>query len=547
MRKYVILGILLAFTMVVLAAERPSAQMRQAALKTLNSTKAERVFSQSTLDVYSDGERFSIVSRDDRFPEVLAYGFGHFDMSEAPDNVRWWLDRIQHSMERAIEENVLRHSARTYVPIAPMMETKWGQGTPYNNYAPIVGKEKAPAGCMATAMAQMMNYQQYPASASFDGSYVIGSLVYKERISSTYLWPYQLAYGAYMATADAGEVARMSYTPKQGNNVAALLRDCGYAVNMAYDSNGSGSITFDAGVAFADKFGYPRESVKYLMREYYTDEEWMDMLYAELASNSPVLYAGGSDRSGGHAFVIHGMDAEGLAFVNWGWQGQFDGYYAIDVLNPGGEDFSDGEEMVIGVRSASLPTDAVQSCFATDLPYEFSYNNVTKELTIKFTSFVFNATCYAFTGRWCLVAESMDDSGKTKLFDMLDEGFVLEGYYGFAPWSDSDTFTFEPGSYRIYFATQDVGEVNWQYIRTVGGAFYYDMSVAADGAVTIASVPTFVALESDVPLAIHKEYQSTLTASPIIRYYDLQGREVGSDARGLVIMKQGDMIKKVFK
>ena len=32
-----------------------------------------------------------------------------------------------------------------------------------------------------------------------------------------------------------------------------------------------------------------------------------------------------------------------------------------------------------------------------------------------------------------------------------------------------------------------------------------------------------------------------------VRYFDLQGREVGKDARGLVIMKQGNVVKKVMK
>lgn len=547
MKKHIFLWTFLVSVLAASATERPAVKMRQAAFKTLNEIKAKRVISSSTLEVYSDGERFSIVSRDDHFPEVLAYGFGHFNIEEAPDNVKWWFDRIQHSMERAIAKNVSRNTGRTYVPIDPMVETKWGQGIPYNNYAPIVRNEKAPAGCMATAMAQMMNYQQYPASANFEGTYSVGNLTHRENVNSTYLWPYQLAYGYYLPTADAEEVSKISYTPKQGNNVAALLRDCGYAVNMSYNNSGSGAITFNAGAAFVEKFDYPRESVKYLMRDYFTDEEWMDMLYAELASNSPVLYAGGSDKSGGHAFVIHGMDADGLAFVNWGWQGQFDGYYAIDMLNPSDEDFSDDEEMVIGVRPAPLQTDVIQSCFATDTPYVFSYDNEAKELTIEFTSFVFNATCYAFTGRWCLVVEDVANSDSVEFIDMLDEGFVLEGYYGFSPWSDSDTLTFEPGTYRLYFATLDAGEAQWQYVRTAGGSFYYDMVVAADGTVTIASAPTFVTSEPNIPLAIYDVPQQSPATSSVVRYYDLQGREVGSETRGLVIMKQGNTVRKVFK
>jgi len=38
-----------------------------------------------------------------------------------------------------------------------------------------------------------------------------------------------------------------------------------------------------------------------------------------------------------------------------------------------------------------------------------------------------------------------------------------------------------------------------------------------------------------------------LNANAPARYFDLQGREVGKDARGLVIMKQGNVVKKVIK
>jgi hypothetical protein len=37
------------------------------------------------------------------------------------------------------------------------------------------------------------------------------------------------------------------------------------------------------------------------------------------------------------------------------------------------------------------------------------------------------------------------------------------------------------------------------------------------------------------------------SCSTPVRYFDLQGREVGNSAHGLVIMKQGNVVKKVMK
>lgn len=544
MRKFILSLVILTVALSATATERSAEKMRQAALKTLNRTKAKSVISKKTLEVYSDGMQFSIVSRDDRFPEVLAYGYGNFDIEQAPDNVKWWFDRIQHSMEIAIKENTFRRAIKNYSPIAPLMETKWGQGTPYNNYAPIIGNEKAPTGCVATAMAQMMNYQRYPASASFEGSYTVNGQVHTGIVSTEYSWPYKLAYGYYLPTADA-QVANMSYLPSQGNSVARLMQDCGYAVNMDYALEGSGAFTYMAGIAFTEKFGYPQASVKYLMREYYSDEEWMDLLHTELENDSPILYAGSSNRSGGHAFVFHGMDTEGRFFVNWGWQGQFDGYYAFDILNPDGEDFSEGEEMVIGVRSTALPTDIAQSCFATDTPYEFSYDNTTKELTTTFTSFIFNATCYNFTGRWSFVIEDLGNSDNTEYLDLdrFDEE-ALKPWWGYNAQTLNAELTFDPGSYRIYFATLDKGETNWQYVRTIGGPIYYDMTVTADGVVTIAETPTYTTSNPGAT-AIREIRQQSTTTSSEVRYYDLQGREVNGTTKGVIIRRQGNETKKV--
>ena len=547
MKNFLFLLGLLTGALTVSAAERPATKMRQVALRTLNNASAKQVLSKPTLEVYSDGARFSIVSRDDRFPEVLAYGVGRFDIEQAPANVRWWFDRIQRSMEEAVRENAPRRVTRSYAPIAPLMETKWGQGAPYNNYTPIVGGEKTPTGCVATAMAQIMNYQRFPAEANFEGSYTANDNSYTETVSTTYFWPYQLAYGPYLPTADA-QAENMSYTFPQGNKVAQLLRDCGYAVDMIYDVDGSGAYTYMSGVALVEKFSYPQKSVKYLIRDYYADDEWMNMLYTELENDSPVLYSGYSDGSGGHAFVFHGMDSEGRFFVNWGWQGQFDGYYAFDVLTPGKNDFSELEDVVIGIRPTALSTDAILSCFATDIPYKISYDNTTKKLNFEFLGDIFNATSRTFTGRWCLVVEDMEQPDNTEYFDLFefdDEENALLPMWGFNSWSDSDKLTFKPGAYHVYFATLDVGEENWQYMRTIGGAFYYDMTVAADGTVTIADVPTFTA-SSEIPSAIHEIRQQPAAVSSEVRYYDLQGRELSSPAQGFIIRRQGNETKKIM-
>ena len=60
----------------------------------------------------------------------------------------------------------------------------------------------------------------------------------------------------------------------------------------------------------------------------------MDLIYNEIASGHPVAIAG-TATGGAHAFVVDGYDGDGLFHLNWGWGGGSDGYFRIEILNPG--------------------------------------------------------------------------------------------------------------------------------------------------------------------------------------------------------------------
>lgn len=538
------------------ATERTAVKMRQVALRSLNSTKAECVLNKKTLEVFIAGNRFSIVSRDDRFPAVLAYGNGNFDVNNLPSNVKWWLEYTQRCMELAIEGKASVRAPKTYTPVAPLMTTKWGQGSPYNDMCPrLSGDEKdqesprAPTGCVATAMAQILNYQQYPTTVHFNGASYLGDELYEEReIQSTYSWPYLIAYGSYLPDGYTSyeDTKSQSYSVIQGKRIATLLRDCGYAVDMEYTEDGSGAVVVDAGNAFVNKFDYPEQSVKYYNNSYYTAEEWMDILYAEFANGCPVLYSGTDEQSGGHAFILHGMDADGLAYVNWGWDGLYDGYYAVGMLTPGDEDdnFSEvGVDMVTGIRSTALPTDVILSLFATDEPYQFGYDNDTHKLSLTLNAGLYNMTSRDFKGRWCLVVENVNDPEDIVYADLLEEGDIVKYWTGYSALTVTFDATFGKGTYHIYMATLDEGETAWQYVRTIGGAFYYDLTVDDKGKATFAETPTFVSGEAP-PTAIRSIRQQKNDNA--IRYYNLQGQEVNGSQKGLLIRKQGNEMKKVI-
>lgn len=529
-------------------------------MRSLHASTATVTLSKPTLDVYNDGNQFAIVSRDDRFPAVLAYGMGNFDIDKAPDNVKWWFEAVQQSMDKAIKQNTPRRADVAYTPVAPFITTKWGQDSPFNDMCPRESGDehdtespRSPSGCVATAMAQIMNYHQYPASVKFTGSCYLndGEEIYDEReIQSTYSWPYLIAYGSYLPDGytSMADVITQDYTASQAKRIATLLRDCGYAIGMSYTQDGSGASSYKAGSAFLDVFKYPQQSVKYWDRIYYSDKEWMDLLQTEMLNNSPVLCGGfDSELKAGHAFVFHGMDAEGKVYVNWGWNGLYDGYYAIDLLTPSeSDDFSYWQDVITGIRPEALATDVAQSLFATDSPYKFSYNSSTTELSYELVDGLYNLTYADFVGRLCVVIENESNPSETQLFDFLGEGEILSPLWGLKPQKNLlGKETFAPGTYRIYFASKADDEESWQYARTVGGPIYYEATVGADGKMTISETPTYIS-GSEVPSAIREVNKPTVNTTAAPRYFDLQGREVNGSTKGLIIRRQGDEVKKVL-
>lgn len=95
--------------------------------------------------------------------------------------------------------------------------------------------------------------------------------------------------------------------------------------------------------------------MKYLEREDYTEQEWMNVVYDQLSRNLPIVYGGFTKQREGHSFVLDGYDAEGLVHVNWGWNGDQNGYYDIAILDPVGYKFTQMQEAVINIE----PTPAI--------------------------------------------------------------------------------------------------------------------------------------------------------------------------------------------
>lgn len=308
---------------------------------------------QAAVYVFSaPGDKGYLVSpADDRFPALLGYSdTGRIDADNIPPQMQWWLSEYAREMDYAIRNglatnrpqniqmagmvpaNTMAKAPRT--PIEPLLETKYNQGAPYNNQCPVIKYTdgttwgRAVTGCVATAMAQMMRYWKYPATGQGSHSYICepnGGLSFTESMdfsTVTFDWDNMLPVYTYG-----------NYTDTQADAVALLMHACGVSVDMGYTPNESGASSQAVPVALERYFKYD-SSIAYASRMLFSNAEWEQLVYNELAASRPVQVSGKGSQ-GGHAFVCDGYQGDHYFHFNWGWGGTSDGYFMFCALNPG--------------------------------------------------------------------------------------------------------------------------------------------------------------------------------------------------------------------
>ena len=274
----------------------------------------------------SDGSAFVIVSGDDRAESILAYGNGTIDMNRLPCNVRCWLDLYKEQLD-SLHARPLQQAAQessVYPVVSPLLTCRWNQSAPYNRMCPEVNGSHCVTGCVATAMAQIMYYWQYPDTAPSLPAYTTSTrnIFMAALPEAPFLWKDML--DSYKG---------IDYSDGQAEAVAMLMRYCGQSVKMDYGPGSSAALIGHVAPALAG-FGY-NSAITLLTRYNYADSLWVEMINEDLTAGRPVLYtADNASYSFSHALVIDGCDGSRF-HINWGWGGTADGYYALDAFAMG--------------------------------------------------------------------------------------------------------------------------------------------------------------------------------------------------------------------
>lgn len=264
---------------------------------------------------------------------VLGYtDQGSFDAENLPIGLQDWLSQIGVLMD-AVHKGQINRQPRTSgtrrAIVSKLIKTAWNQGSPYNMLCPTSGMETCITGCVATAMAQVMKYWEWPVHGYNSIEYYdegCNQTLSRDFTKSTYDW-------ANMLNEYKGIYKRVNI-----NAVATLMRDCGYAVQMHYTPEGSGASV--SAEEMATYFHYSAGARDRYCGNYST-EVWHEFIRRDLDAGRPILYSGQSDTSG-HEFILDGYDTEDYYHVNWGWGGNQDGWFTITNLNG----FNDEQGMI---------------------------------------------------------------------------------------------------------------------------------------------------------------------------------------------------------
>lgn len=380
MKRFTLVLALVTMMVVPVFAERVTSETaRKVASSFLNNNGAKsnqlvdlsKAAGFPNLYIFSGEEGFVVMSADDCVKPILGYSLtGKFVAEDMPENVNSWLqgynDEIQYAIENGVKStaegkqvwnDLIQGKAgafRTTAVVEALVKTTWDQHTPYNNLCPYDSDDnkKTLTGCVATAMAQIMNYWKFPSQGLGSHSYIPSNhpkhgVQFADFGATTYDWNNML--NSYSGS---------SYSDTQANAVATLMYHCGVSVDMDYDYSqtqtshiGSSASTYNVMYALENYFNYA-PCMHYESKVSHSEEEWITMLKQELDNKRPLQYRGSKTTGGGHSFVCDGYDNRNYFHFNWGWSGFYNGFYSVETLCSEAA-YTKDQEAIFGIQPIS--------------------------------------------------------------------------------------------------------------------------------------------------------------------------------------------------
>ena len=188
-------------------------------------------------------------------------------------------------------------------------------------------------------MAQIMNYWKYPTKGYGSSSYTHKD--YGELSANFENVLYDWGQMPDELSASSSDVEKEA--------VSTLMFHCGVSAEMNYNPEGSGSFAYKAMRALKTHFDYG-STAALIKRSETTNSLWVASLRNEINNSRPVYYLGIDLFTAGHAWLCDGYDQDGRFHMNWGWDGNFDGFFEISLgLEVNNFDFSWAQHAIVGI------------------------------------------------------------------------------------------------------------------------------------------------------------------------------------------------------
>lgn len=290
---------------------------------------------------------YIVVPANKGLPPIIAYSFENEFGAISEENVLLQLlkadvsSRIDHI--DLISENIIKNRDEQWQKylspvkinqqsivstVGPLLDTKWSQNAPYNNFCPIdldSGKRSV-AGCPAVAMAQILNYHRTTQNVQFsdDDDYNHNYAGNKYKIDDDFEEYDFSSFPELNAHLDTLQYDYENEVSLTDDDKAAINFACGVAARQVYSPGGSG--TFGVNQAFQAYQRFYFEDIELLQE----GPDVYDRLQSNILDGLPVHIAVVDETwTVGHNMVVDGYDTEGYYHINFGWGGPSDGWYML--------------------------------------------------------------------------------------------------------------------------------------------------------------------------------------------------------------------------
>ncbi|MCD4817520.1 MAG: thiol protease/hemagglutinin PrtT [Candidatus Cloacimonetes bacterium] len=284
---------------------------------------------------------FIVVSSDDNIQPVIAYSNNNLLDPEIDGDVQFIamikqdiqfrkefyannstiITENQKMWQDYLSNNIQTRDFQQWPPYGSTMtggwvETHWNQSGIYSRFCPLDNSgQRSVVGCVATAMAMIIDYHKFVGNVSFDDSddfYSGWSNMHIDNDHEERDFPSFPELNEYLVDLNVHYQNGVQLTM---DDLSALNFACGISVHMMWSSNGSGAWTAEVADGLLNKFGF--DSAVYIENN---DSSFYDTLRENMIMMKPVeltIYTSGWNN--GHAIICDGYNTEEYYHLNYGW------------------------------------------------------------------------------------------------------------------------------------------------------------------------------------------------------------------------------------